>query len=516
MRRTALLALVLALCCACGAGPSMRPDVAVVEHHEGTPATSTATADAPEPLPVPAQDLNWRDCTGTTLDTLGLAPGPAGLVLECAQLAAPIDAGGAIPGTFTLGALRARGPQTPADSAPLVLTTGAEGSSTATLAALAAGPIGSLLATRPVVALDRRGIGTSTPIDCLTPALRRAMTDLGQFSTPAAGGDAVDAVMTLGRDATTACTDFLEPQELAFDAAHAADDLEQLRSTWDVDRIGLLTVGTGADVGLAYAAAYPDAVGRLVMDSPGAARTDVVTATEGILAGREAALSAFARSCAALACSLGADPHTAVADLARRAAAGELGPVSSNGLATVLTEFLGSPRGDRQSRTREFADVLAAAGRGETADLERLIDAGVEAAGSGQFVARCSDGTGWPTPSRARELRQDWGERFPVFGSDAALSLLLCASWPTTPPPPLPTGLDVGVLTLAGAADPVVGKAGVTSATGAAAAAGARTSTRAWLGSGHPVTTHSDCGQQAVARYLDTGVLPADGGACPG
>lgn len=517
MRRTGLLALVLAFCCACGAGPSVRPDVAVVEHHVDATTTSAEPVDAPAELQPPVHDLSWEDCTRTTLDTLGLGAGPVGLVLDCAQLPAPIDPTGDIPGTFLLGAMRARLPQTPTDVAPLVLTSGAERSSTGTLAALAAGPIGTLLSSRPVVAVDRRGIGSSTLIECITPALRREMVDLGQFSTPAAGGDSADVVMALGRDATTECTDFLQPQEMAFDAAHSADDLEQLRTLWGVDRLALLTTGTGADVGLAYADQHPDAVGRLVLDSPGAVRTDAVTATQGVLAGREAALSAFARQCAALACALGPDPHAAVVDLTRRAAAGELGPVSSNALLTALREFLGSPRGDQQSRIREFADILAAAGTGDTAGLERVVDDAIVATDSdGQFVARCSDGTGWPTPGRARELRRSWGEQFPVFGADAALALLLCASWPTTPPPQMPATLDLGVLTLAGAADPVAGNAGVNTVTGAVAAAGARTSTRAWLGSGHSVTPHSQCGQAAVAGYVDGGVLPPDGGACPG
>ncbi|TQF66322.1 alpha/beta hydrolase [Rhodococcus spelaei] len=520
-RRLWLPAAVLVLCVsACGAGPSVRPDVAVVERGDGATAEPTGT-QGPPALAAPVHDLNWQDCTRTTLDVLGLGPGPAGLVLECAELAAPIDAGGRIRGSFSLGALRARLPQTPADAAPLVLTSGADRSSTSTLAALAAGPAAPLLAARPLVAVDRRGIGTSTPIECLAPrgnpTLGKQMFDLGQFTAPpVAGGDAVDTVMALGRDATTECTDFLQPQELAFDAAHAADDLEQLRTTWGVDRLGLLATGSGGDVALAFAAKHPGAVARLVLDSPATVRADAVTVAETRVRGQEAALAAFARQCAALACALGPDPHAAVLDLIHRAGAGQLRPISTNALGAALTDFLGSPRGDQQARIREFADVLAAAGRGDTAGLSDLVGRAASATDSdGQFVARCSDGQQWPTPGRVRELQRDWGERYPAFGPDAALSLLLCASWPTTAAQPTPSALSVPVLTIAGAADPVAGD-GAASASGAVAAAGAPSSTLAWLGRGHPASSHSECVQQAVVTYVGTGTLPPDGGACPG
>ncbi|GAA4477089.1 alpha/beta hydrolase [Rhodococcus olei] len=521
MRTLGLAALVMAVCCACGAGPSVRPDVAVVEHRDGaTTEPSGVDSATATRLPAPAHDLAWRDCTDSTLDAGGLRPGPAGLVFECADVVAPIDSAGPALGVFTLGVLRARLPQTPVDAAPLVVTSGADRASTATLAALAAGPVGTLLSTRPLVAVDRRGTGTSTPIECgkpMTAELRRQMLDLGQFTPPpVAGGDAADTVLTLGRDATTACTDFLQPHELAFDAAHAADDLEQVRRAWEVDRIGLLATGSGADVAVAYATAHPGALGRLVLDSPAVVRADATTTAEARIRGAQAALAAFARQCVALECSLGPDPVAAVTDLTNRARRGELGTISSNALLTAISDHLGSPRADVTAQVREFADVLAAAGRGDTGALQSRIDAAAAATGSdGLFVARCSDGRQWPTPGRVRELMRDWGEKYPVFGPEGVLQLLLCASWPTTPTPSAPTTATTSALAIAGVADPVAG-AGAPSVTGVLASVGTPTSTVAWLGSGHPAVSHSQCVQLAVAGYAQTAALPPDGGACPG
>ncbi|PTR26745.1 pimeloyl-ACP methyl ester carboxylesterase [Rhodococcus sp. OK519] len=514
MRRIGIVAIVLAVCTACGAGPSIRPDVAVVEHGSGSAPTSDSTPDAPT-LQAPTRDLAWTDCKDSTLGRLGLGAGPAGLTLECAGYTAPVDPDGTAMGTIEVGALRARLPGTPVDAAPLVLTSGSDIASSTTLAALSAGPASALLERHPIVAVDRRGTGASTPIDCGRPFDRRALADLGQ--TPGGGtADDADRVAAASRQSTTACTDTLQPAELAFDTVHAAGDLEQLRRTWQVDRLGLIGTGNGASVALAYAAKYPDRVGRLVLDSPPATTADATTAAEQRVRGQEAALAAFGRRCAALNCSLGPDPTGAVATLRDRAAVGELAGVSSSALLTTVSSFLGSPRSDQPDRVRELSDVLAAAGRGDLAPLSGLMAATEASVGTdGQFVARCSDGQQWPGPGRTRELQAEWAGRYPTFGSDAALSLLRCSAWPTMPPAPLPSSIPVPVVVLSGEADPIVGNGGLPTVTGSLTSAGATWSGLSWEGYGHPVTTHSECARQILSRYLESGVLPPNASACP-
>ncbi|MCL2533595.1 MAG: alpha/beta hydrolase [Nocardiaceae bacterium] len=510
---TAIAGAVLVVCTACGAGPSNRPDIAVVEHGGGSAPTSSSAAPVPQ-LQAPVRDLDWADCKDTTLGALGLGPGPAGLSFECAGFTAPVDSTGGAIGRLDIGAVRARLPQTPADAAPLVLTSGSDVTSKSTLAALATGPSSSLLERQPIVAVDRRGIGASTPIDCGPTVDRHGIEDLGQFTH--GDSSAVDEVAALSRDMTVACTDSLQPNELAFDTAHAADDLEQLRKLWQVDGLGLLGTGNGAAVAMAYAAKYPTHVDRLVLDAPAATTVDAATAAEQRVRGQEAALAAFSRRCAALNCSLGPDPTAAIVALRDRAAAGELGTVSASALLNTVSSFLGSPRGDQVDRVRELSDVLAAAGRGDVAPLQRSVaetQAAVDT--DGQFVARCSDGQQWPGPGRAKELQQSWAERYPVFGADAAVGLMRCSAWPTMSPPPLPSTVPVPVLVLTGAADPVVGNAGVATVTGTLTSADTTWSNLAWAGYGHPVTTHSDCARQSLVRYLDSTALPANGNACP-
>lgn len=514
MRRLGLLAIVLALCSACGAGPSTRPHVAVEREGGGSAPTSTEVPhpDAPPALESPKSNVAWTECTQETLDRVGLGPAPAGAVLECGHYEAPIDRAGAVPGTFQVGVLRARNDRTPPDAAPLVFTAGSDRASTDQLAALVVSGVGDLLSTRPVVAVDRRGIGTSLEIDCLTDLERRSLMTL---SPPVGEGDRIDKMTAMGREVTIACTDYLQPQELAFDASHAADDIETLRELWEVPTIGLLGTGNGTAVALSYAAKYPDRLGRLVLDSPTAPSGDAVGVTEDRVRGREAAVDVFARECAALNCSLGADPRAAVTDLVNRARAGDVPELSANGILTAIAATLGSPTADDEARVRTLADTLSAAAQGDVVPLLGLVaDANAAVHRDGQLIARCSDGQRWPAPGKVRELEQNWAQAYPLFGAAGAVGLLACGAWPATPPLPLPTDMSVPVLVLTGAADPVTGNSAVDSATGAVEAAGAPTATLEWHGAGHPVTSTS-CARNSIVAYVDTGALPADGNACP-
>ncbi|MEC3914442.1 alpha/beta hydrolase [Nocardia sp. CDC160] len=515
--RAALLASTLSVLVttACGAGPSDRPAVAVEQPHQGGAAPSTAPADAVPPAPeVPKTDLSWKDCTAPTFNLLSLGAPPQGLVLECAEYPSQTDVAGNVAGNFKNAAMRARYDRTPKDAAPLILTSGSDRSSTATLAGLAAGNASALLAARPIIAVDRRGIGSSQPVTCMTDPQRKAIADQNQFTRGA--NDPVDAMSTSGREATVACLDFLAPAQATFDAPHAADDIEQLRKQLQVDHIALMGTGTGANVALNYARKYGQHLGRLVLDSPQAVGLDANGRAEQRVKGQEAALTAFAQRCASLNCSLGADPRKAIIDLVNRAGAGQFGDLSASVLVTTLSGFLGDSRSQGNPQITEFADALSALGRGDRGPLTPFqLRAAAGIANDGEFVNRCSDNHEPSTPDKAKELESSWATQYPIFGKVAAIDLMACSAWPAASPMVLPDKLNLPVLVLGGSADPVVGQDGRPTVTGALGAAGARTSTVVWQGWGHPTFAHSGCAQQSLADYLKDATLPADGTACP-
>ena len=513
-----LLAVVVCLsvtAAACSAGPSSRPDVAVEQNSPGLPADSEdPDGEELRELEVPSTDLAWNDCTQTTLDSFGLTSRTPGLILECTAFEAPVDASGEMFGSFTVGVMRAKLNTTPDDAAPLVFTSGADRASIEMLADITSGQSSTLLAAHPIVAIDRRGIGRSSAVNCVTSDSRIPLSDLGQFAS--SDGDAVDRAVDAGRTATIECTDLLQPQELAFGVSYAADDLEELRLNWGVETLGIIGSGNGASIALAYAARYPDRVARMILDSPTDVTADQLRKAEHRTQGREAAFAAFTQRCIALECSLGPDPRTAVTDLIEAADRGELAPVSTHELLDGIAYALASSATDPSRRALDLSDTLSAARDGDFSELAGLITRAAAAYGTdGQFVARCTDGRQWPTPQAVRDVQPAWSEQYPVFGTDAALAAVACSSWPTAPAPPLPSDLTVPVLSFSGGADPVVGNGGFAAMTGLIAATGTRSAAMTWQGSGHPVLGGSQCAQAAAAAYWETASLPPDGSVCP-
>ncbi len=199
--------------------------------------------------------------------------------------------------------------------------------------------------------------------------------------------------------ATTSCTDTIAPGDSAYDNAHAAEDIERLRSTWDVPTIALLGIGNGAQVALAYAGSHPDKVARLVLDSPLPLGIAAEAAMEQRVKGEQAALDALATQCVATNCPLGPDPKGAVDALLAAARAGH-GPGGAS-VATVvdaITTALAYPRGDRVSRDQQPGRARVAAARsGDANQLTNLINqAETLRQTDGQFVNSCSDSLNRP------------------------------------------------------------------------------------------------------------------------
>lgn len=511
------------LLAACSAGPSTRPAIAVIDTALApAPATSAPAAPQLPALQAPVADLAWSDCTTVTLAKLGLTARQTGLVLECATLAVRLDP--KLAGTLPLGLLRARLTGTPRDAAPLVLTTGVEQPSTAALAALAASGSATLLATRPLVALDRRGVGTSAALGCLKPEQRIALENVDP-ATPAPG-DPLAATLLLGRDATQACTDVLSPAELGFDTTHAAADLEALRTAWKVDRLSLLGMGDGAAVALRYTVEHPQQVARVILDSPAVPGADEVSLAKNQATGAEAAFTAFATSCVAAGCPAGADPRRTATDLLQRArttgglpAAGGR-RISAGAVVRAVLEALRTPTG-----TQGLGPALASAGAGDAAALLGYLDqaAGRNVAGNpgtgidAEFVGHCSDAALRPTPQQVSTLVAQWRKDYPLFGADAAARLLLCLSWPTPSTPPPVRKLDAvpPALILSPASDPVFGTAGTAATLTDVQQAGSDATVLSWQGTGHPVFLPSPCARNAAAAYVADGTRPQLGTICP-
>ncbi|WP_454560720.1 alpha/beta fold hydrolase [Mycobacterium haemophilum] len=476
-------------------------------------ATTTPTAAGPPPIATPKNDLSWHDCTSRLFGDAGVAAAP-GIQLECADYDSDLDPVNGGSGSVTIGVVRARSSQTPRDAGPLVLTTGSDLPSSAQLPVWLSRAGADVVRTHPIVAVDRRGMGMSSPIDCRDHYDRQEMRDQAQFES---GDDPVANLSDVSNTATTNCTDAIAPGASAYDNSHAASDIERLRSLWDVPALALVGIGNGAQVALAYAASRPDRVARLILDSPIALGVNAEAAAEQQVKGQQAALDAFAAQCVAVNCTLGPDPKGAVAALLAAARTGKApGGASVASIVSAITVALGFPTGDRVGTTTSLANALAAARSGDASPLTNLIHRADDTQDSdGQFVGDCSDALNRPTPDRVRELVVAWGKLYPEFGTVGALNLVKCVHWPTGTTPQPPKDLKIDVMVLGVPDDPIVGSEGVAATAATIINANAASKRVMWQGIGHGASIYSACAVPPIIGYLTSGKLPATDTYCP-
>jgi pimeloyl-ACP methyl ester carboxylesterase len=467
----------------------------------------------PPPIAAPKNDLSWRDCTAK-IDADAGVPDAPGVKLDCATFDADLDPVNGGSGSVSIGVVRARSPKTPKDAGPLVFTTGSDIASSVQLPIWLSHAGADVLDQHPIVAVDRRGIGTSSPIDCRDRLDRDEMRDQAQFQT---GDDPVANLSEISNTATTNCTDAIAPGDSAYDNTHAASDIERLRNIWDVPAVALVGIGNGAQVALTYAGSRPDKVARLIVDSPIAIGASAEAAAEQQVKGQQAALDAFSAQCVAMSCALGPDPKGAVSALLSSARGGQgVGGASVASIVGAITTALGFPVGDRVANTTNLANALAAARSGDINQLNNFINRAESIRDSdGQFVNACSDAVNRPTPDRVRELVVAWGKLYPQFGAVAALNLVKCVHWPSGSNPQAPKELKVDVLLLGVQNDPIAGNEGVAATAATVINASAASKRVMWQGIGHGASIYSSCAVPPLVGYLDSGKLPGTDTYCP-
>ena len=476
-------------------------------------ATTTPSPGGPLPIAAPKNDLSWHDCTSRVFADAAV-PGAPGVKLDCATYDADLDPVNGANGTLSIGAVRARSVQTPADAGPLVFTTGSDLPSSLQLPVWLSRAGADVLRGHPIVAVDRRGMGMSSQIECRDQLDRQQMHDEAQFQP---GDDPVANLSNTAQNATTSCTDALAPGDSAYGNTHAAADIERLRSIWDVPALALIGIGNGAQVALTYAGLHPNKVARLVLDSPIPLGVNAQDAAEQKVQGQQAALDAFAAQCTAVNCPLGPDPKGAVSSLLAAARAGHgPGGASVAAVANAITVALGFPTGDQVTTAKDLADAVAAANSGDANKFNSLINrADATRDTDGQFVNSCSDALNRPTPDRIRELVVAWGKLYPQFGTVGALGLAKCVHWPSASPPQPPKNLKINVMLLGVHNDPIVGSEGVAATAGTIINAGAASKRVMWQGIGHGASIYSSCAVPPLIGYMNSGKLPDTDTYCP-
>ncbi len=508
LRVLPVLTAAVLLASGCTTGPVAGPGIV---HGDGGGAVTT-DATMP-PLSAPQEDLHYTDCAEKLAASYEV-PAPRGVHLECGAFTSPVDPADADSDELTIAVVRARVDATPADAAPLVVTTGTDLPSSRLALNLGAADQ-DLLAKHPLVLVDRRGIGRSGRIDCLSKEQRAIIAADGAAGTRDVSARAT-ALSTSTRVGADMCNDALSPDQLRFANTDAAADLERLRTHWKVDRLALAGIGSGSSVVLAYAGAHPAQVGRLILDSPVGLNVAATQAAATRAAGVQNSLAVFARRCADLGCALGPDAVGTLNRLIGAGASGSLPGLSDTSILTAITTTLAL--GDTEpAGLKRLADAITDADKGQSAGLTALVrDAQPLRDSDGQILARCNDMAGRPGIEEIGDLARKWSADAPLTATTAALDLARCDGWGVADPAAAPTAFEVSPLILLGQNDPINGLKAAEGLAPLLLTAGAGGTTVSWDGLGYSVLARSDCAAQLAAEYLGDQRLtgPAER-ACP-
>lgn len=499
----------------CAVGPDPGPALVPGDGGNGAPATSSS---APPPIPAlqkPAKDLTWRSCGPDLANTYTITV-PDAITVECADFSSPIDPdqSGA---KLRVAVTRLSTSATPADAAPLVLTSGADMPSSRALMLLAAGPGRSIVDKHPVVAIDRRGIPRSTALDCLTRTERATMADNG-LTQGATTDRRITTLAAAASSASDGCTETLDPDQLAFGIAGAAADIETLRQTWNVPALGLIGLGEGSDVAIAYTSLYAGRTGRLILDTPTPYGANARDSGAAQATGVQAALTTFTQRCGALgpACALGSSGTATIAEVLAKGRAGTLGDLSdTQALAAITTGIAVAPTSP--DGVSSVASAIAAANRGDTGALRDLATRAESLRlTDGQIVGTCNDVTGPVSQNEIGQLVTTWSKQNPLTGADSALSLMRCNGWAPAQQVNPPSAFPVAPLVLDNPGDPINGGTGAAALDPIFARAQAQPVTVSWNGLGYSALARSGCVADIVAEYVAKYPLagPVDRG-CP-
>lgn len=518
VRRVLALALVLPIfLTACTVGPSNRPAV-LQEDSPGQGEIDEQETEQPLP-PLGEQgteSIAWSPCDEGTRERLGKDGTTAtakSLSFSCATITSGLDTP-ELPESpkVRLSVLKAGSDND--GTVPLVVVNDINGEPGTLHAARLAARLPDELRERfSIVGFDRRGTGDSDAIDCVPADARKDLVGVD----PA--GDNVETLRDAVRTAGQECAIALGNEQLAYNSLQTAGDLEELRTQLAVPRLNAIARGEGSRSLAAYADRFTNKVGRMVFDGAPDPSRQAEIALEGVAAGAEATMDAFADDCASGECPLGENPRETVESLLSQLRAKPLytaddlrvGPSFAlhaiwAGLAEperwpALAEAIAEARRAKPDRLAAFAAPMV----DYAADAPPTIDA--------VLTTTCNDTVSRMSAPQAGRLAEKWRSEYEMFGGLVAQQLVWCGQWPVRsdplPDPKLP-GTPPMVL-ISTASDPRTPEQGTTRVADQLS----RSPRVAWQGAGHGAVGRSGCVDEKITAFLVDGKIPRDGVACP-
>jgi pimeloyl-ACP methyl ester carboxylesterase len=369
------------------------------------------------------QELDWEACGDN----------------DCAELEVPLDYAEPDGETITLEVLRVRARDKDRRVGSLVVNPGGPGSSGVDYATNAASYFGSEVQRAfDIVGFDPRGVGRSTPLDCLTDAQLDTLVAADPDPETAAEVARSDRlVRRLGQG----CVD--RTGELAghVSTAEAARDIDVLRAALGDAELSYFGASYGTFLGATYAELFPDRVGRMVLDgaldpSLSSLELNLVQAK-----GFETALRAYVARCVDRGgCFLGGSVDAGTQRIRQLLDQVDRQPLRAGG--RILTEGNAVLGIWAPLYNEGFWDILDNALRsafgGDGAPLLSLSDAYVSRGAEGYlnnslealYAVNCLDHDDAIPSSEVAQHLPRFEKASPTFGRIFAYGLSGCAQWP--------------------------------------------------------------------------------------
>lgn len=372
-----------------------------------------------------AQKVDWQECRDDA---------------ECATVKVPLDYDDPNSNSIELSVLRVPAKSPSQRVGSLVVNPGGPGGSGVDYAATASSYFGpELLQAFDVVGFDPRGVGESTPIQCLSDE------ELDEFvaadpdpETPAEVREGNDLLQEFGQGCVA------ESGKLAshISTVEAAKDIDIIRAVVGDPKLNFFGASYGTFLGATYADLFPKRVGRMVLD--GAIDPSLSSKEMGLVQakGFEVALRAYVGACVDRGdCFLGDSVDAGTQRIRAFLDEVDANPIEGSGdrPLTVGHAVLGiwAPLYNEQYwplLDAALADALDGDGR----QLLTLSDAYTSRGSSGYldnsmealYAVNCLDHDDAVAPSRVEELIPAFEKVSPTFGAIFAFGLAGCSQWP--------------------------------------------------------------------------------------
>jgi len=433
------------------------------------PASPSATL-SPSPVdptrsaaPVPSadlrryyqQDLRWEDCGDGN---------------ECATVQVPLDYAEPEEETIDLALLRVPAGDADQRVGSLVVNPGGPGGSGVDYAARASTFFGAELTDAfDIVGFDPRGVGESTPINCLSDAeLDEFVASDPDPETTRERAETEELLDEFG----AGCVEESGDLTAHVSTVEVARDIDVIRAVLGDRRLNFFGASYGTLLGAHYADLFPDRVGRMVLDGAVDPSLSLKEMSLAQARGFETALRAYVEACVNGGgdCLLGdnVDAGTQrIRDFLDEVEADPL-PTSGERVLTVGNAVLGiwAPLYNEANwPILDAALASAFAGNGET--LMRLSDAYTSRGPDGYldnslealYAVNCAD----TAESQSIPLSEvpgqvpEFEEASPTFGAIFAYGLASCSTWPVSdeqPPAPLTAPRAAPILVIGTTRDP--------------------------------------------------------------